>query len=183
MTKESASSTNGLALRRLHPADDALPWPVTSVEVVNLDLLDAALLHRDSPAERGRLVTRGFIAGSLKQWFTVDDSQPTVEVLCAQTIAYRFRSPADATLSEADGWSELHAGGARFVERFVERFGERFGEHEPRPLRIATLIEESHTHALSYQRENDIVRAVFATHINADAAIDAASRLLASRQP
>ena len=175
MTRESGSSTNGLALHRLFPADDALPWPVTSIEVVNLDLLDAALLHRDPPAERSRLVTRGFIAGSLKQWFTVDDDQPTVEVLCAQTIAYRFRSPADATLSEADGWSELHAGGARFVERFAE--------HELHPQRIATLIEESQTHALSYQREHDTVRAVFATHIHAEAAIDAASRLLASRRP
>ena len=175
MTRESASSANGVALRRLLPADDTLPWPVTSVEVVNLDLLEAALLHRDSPAERSRLVTRGFIAGSLKQWFIVGDHRTAVEVLCAQAISYRFRSPADATLSEADGWSELHAGGARFVERFVE--------HEPRPHRIATLIEGSQTHALSYQREHDIVRAVFATHINAEAAIDAASRLLPSRRP
>ncbi len=174
MASELASSTNGTALRRFLPADDALPWPVTSVEVVTLDLIDAALLHRDPSAERSRLVTRGFVAGSLKQWFTVGDHGPLIEVLCAQTIASRFRSTADAALSEADGWSELHAGGARFVERFTE--------HEHGPLWIATLVEDRQTHALSYRCENDIVRAVFATHVDAHAAIDAASRLVDSRR-
>ena len=87
---------------------------LSSMERQTLSLLldDAALLHRDPRAERSRLQTRSFVTAVAARWW--DGRDP--ELLCAQMILYRFASAIDATLSAADGWIEMAAGGAVIEE-------------------------------------------------------------------
>ncbi len=98
------------------------------VQVVDLLLDEAALLHRDPRAERSRLLTRRFVAAAVSRWW--DGNDP--ELLCAQIILCRFAGPHDATLSAADGWVEFAAGGA-----LIDEAGE---------VRLAVLREPSTDH-------------------------------------
>ena len=97
-------------LRALLSLDHGGIWLLSSAEVEVFDVLldDASLLHRDPPAERSRLLTRRFVAAAVARWWDQHDR----ELLCAQIVLHRFVGPHDATLAAADGWIELAAGGA-----------------------------------------------------------------------
>ena len=138
----------------------------SSVDAMSLDLHDAALLHRDPPAERSRLATRRFVAAAAKQWFTVDGSGD--EILCAQIMITRFASAVDASLAQADSWSELHAGNAVFHKVAVQ-------DHE---YRVAVVSDAGVTHTLAYGTVDDVAVAAFSSHGGADGCIAATARLL-----
>ena len=170
MERESLARATSRPLRQRLPHDGVLPWAVSSVVTFALDVLEAALLHRDPPAERSRLVTRRFVAGWAKQWFEKGDVNDAGELLCAQIIVCRFGSPTDALFSEADGWNELHAGGAEFLVH----------HRENDPLRLAIVREDGRTHALSFRSDGDVTISSCASHIEPDLATRATLLLLAA---
>lgn len=75
------------------------------VETLDIGLVDASLLHRDAPAERSRLVTRGFRRGAVRSWWTVDEPARFL----ARVTLFRLADPSSAALACADSWSDLHA--------------------------------------------------------------------------
>ena len=174
MTERSFDGRDGVravvrGMQTLLPPDDALGWSASSVDVLLLDVHDAALLHRDPPAERSRLVTRRFVAAAAKQWFVNDPQRAGSEVLCAQMIVTRFASGADAALAEADGWSELHAGGAAFENV----------DHSGQLRRVAVILEDRLAHAVGYSRTDDVTFAAAVSHEDPAIATAAVAVLLA----
>lgn len=141
-----------------------------SSETSVLDLDEAALLHRDPPAERSRLRTRRFTNGVARWWFAADSQQ-----LCAQITLMRFGDAAQASLAESDSWSELLAGGAAFREVTAGHLS------LPRPIRIASITDpdSGHWHALAYSAESDVVVGVAVLDVDQRVAIDRAATAMA----
>ncbi len=125
------------------------------IETSDLELPDAALLHRDPQAERSRLTTRGFRVGALRTWWMLDEPQE----LLARVALYRMGDPMAAGLGVADSWSELHAGNARIARSDAT---------------IVALVSEDHVEgtpvwtALAFGCVAEIVVAVIGCAANAD---------------
>jgi hypothetical protein len=118
-------------------SDDTFHGHDLDVVAETLGIEDAALLHRDPPAELSRLRTRGFVVGALKEWLL-----PTGE-LCARVVLYRFIADVEARLAAADVRSELGAGAATIIA------------HDN--LQMAVVHEDEITHVISVQSSNDTV--------------------------
>ncbi len=103
MNPDAAPSLRSLLADFVLPA--AASMVDIDVETGDLDLSDAALLHRDAPAERSRLVTRGFRAGAVRSWWTRDEAGELV----ARTTLFRMADSQSASLAVADCWSDLLA--------------------------------------------------------------------------
>ena len=118
------------------------------VETSDLDVSDAALLHRDPQAERSRLVTRGFRSGAVRSWWTNDELQELV----ARVVLFRMADETSASLAVADSWSELHAADARFEQTPSGRVG---------LVSEARIDDETVWTAMSFAYYGDITAAMF----------------------
>lgn len=89
------------------------------VETSDVDLADAALLHRDPSAERSRLATRGFRVGVVRSWWTGQEFGDLV----ARITLFRMADGLSASLAVADCWSDLHAANVRIVRMRTAMLG------------------------------------------------------------
>ena len=106
------------------------------------------------------------MASAAKQWFSADGTGG--EILCAQIMVTRFASGVDASLAEADSWSELHAGNASF--RPVTLDSDDY--------RVAVVSDAGMVHTLAYGAVGNVAVAAFTSDGDVDVCAAAAARLL-----
>ena len=139
------------------------------VETLDLDLSDAALLHRDPPAERSRLVTRGFRAGAVRSWWTGESHGELV----ARVTLFRVADAPSASLAVADCWSDLAAGKARISRTAAVAVG------------IVSEVDEDGSRrwtAMSFLGDDDLVVAVFGRSKAEDEALLVCTSLLQTQR-